>query len=84
MGLSLARGTHMIVTEPVWTPGKLDQVIGRTYRLPQDKTVHIWHMKAHPSEIDQLVLDRQGQKVHFVRQLLSAITGQADTESGLY
>ncbi|KAF5529344.1 global transactivator [Fusarium phyllophilum] len=81
MGLNLARGTHMIIAEPPWTPGKLDQVIGRTYRLPQDKQVHIWHMRAHPSEIDQFVLDRQSQKVHFVRQLLSAIAGEADTKA---
>ncbi|KAG5770072.1 hypothetical protein H9Q72_002897 [Fusarium xylarioides] len=81
MGLNLARGTHMIIAEPPWTPGKLDQVIGRTHRLPQDKQVHIWHMRAHPSEIDQFVLDRQAQKVHFVRQLLFAIAGEADTKA---
>ncbi|KAF5595721.1 global transactivator [Fusarium subglutinans] len=80
-GLNLARGTHMIITESSWTPRKLDQVIGRTYRLPQDKTVHIWHMIAHPSKIDMFVLDRQAQKVHFVRQLLSAFTGEADTKA---
>ncbi|KAF5723153.1 global transactivator [Fusarium mundagurra] len=81
VGLNLARGLHMIIAEPPWTPGKIDQVIERTYRLPQDKQVHIWHMRAHPSEIDQFVLDRQAQKVHFVRQLLFAITGEADTKA---
>ncbi|KAF4438907.1 global transactivator [Fusarium acutatum] len=76
-GLNLARATHIIITEPFWTPGKLDQVIWRAHRLPQDKTVHIWHMKAHPSEIGLFVMDRQAQKVHFVNQLLSAIAGEA-------
>ncbi|QGI61974.1 hypothetical protein CEK26_005938 [Fusarium fujikuroi] len=78
VGLNLARGTHMVITEPCWTPGKIDQVIGRAHRLPQEKPVHIWHMRAHPSEIDLFVLNRQAQKVHFVRQLLHAVTGEAD------
>ncbi|VZH88017.1 unnamed protein product [Fusarium fujikuroi] len=81
VGLNLARGTHMVIAEPFWTPGKLDQVIGRTYRLPQNKPVHIWHMRAHPSEIDLFVMDRQAQKVHFVRQLLHAVAGEAGTKA---
>ncbi|KAF5577320.1 global transactivator [Fusarium pseudocircinatum] len=80
-GLNLARATQMTITESSWTSGKLGQVIERTYRLPQDKQVHIWHMRAHPSEIDQFILDRQAQKTHFVRQLLSAITGEANAKA---
>jgi hypothetical protein len=38
-------------------------------------------MVAHPSEIDQFVLDRQAQKIHFVRQLLLAITGEANAKA---
>ncbi|KAF5703387.1 global transactivator [Fusarium globosum] len=56
-------------------------VIGRAHRLPQEKKVHIWHMRAHPSEIDLFVLNRQAQKVHFVRQLLHAATGEADIKA---
>ncbi|SCV26253.1 uncharacterized protein FFB14_00973 [Fusarium fujikuroi] len=77
LGLNLARATH-INTEPFWTLWKLNQIIRRARWLPQDKTVHIWHMRAHPSEIDLFVLNRQAQKVHFVRQLLHAVTGEAD------
>ncbi|CVK93078.1 hypothetical protein FPRO06_02794 [Fusarium proliferatum] len=57
VGLNLARATH-INTEPFWTLWKLNQVIRRARWLPQDKTVHIWHMRAHPSEIDLFVLNR--------------------------
>ncbi|KAF5620395.1 global transactivator [Fusarium tjaetaba] len=81
VGLNLARGSHMVIAEPPWEPGKMDQVIGRTYRLPQEKEVHVWHMIAHPSEIDQFVLDRQARKTHFVRHLLAAVTGEADTKA---
>ncbi|CVK89409.1 uncharacterized protein FMAN_04332 [Fusarium mangiferae] len=55
VGLNLARGTHMVITEPCWTPGKIDQVIGRAHRLPQEKKVHIWHIKTHPSEVEQVI-----------------------------
>jgi hypothetical protein len=39
--LNLARATYVIITEPFRTPGTLQQVIERAYRLPQEKTVHV-------------------------------------------
>ncbi|KAH7267008.1 P-loop containing nucleoside triphosphate hydrolase protein [Fusarium redolens] len=41
LSLNLARATYVIITEPFRTPGTLQQVIERAYRLPQEKTVHV-------------------------------------------
>lgn len=40
-GLNVAGASHIIISEPFWTPTLKEQVAGRAHRMPQDKEVHI-------------------------------------------
>ncbi|RGP64551.1 DNA repair rad5 [Fusarium sporotrichioides] len=53
-GLNLHGGSHVIITEKVWSPGLEKQVIERAARLPQEKHVHVYHTHAK-SAVDELI-----------------------------
>ncbi|KPM35558.1 hypothetical protein AK830_g11021 [Neonectria ditissima] len=51
-GLNLAGASHIIISEPFWTAGLEEHVIGRAHRMPQDKPVHVYKFLAELSDID--------------------------------
>ncbi|KPM36937.1 hypothetical protein AK830_g9629 [Neonectria ditissima] len=51
-GLNIIGASHIIISEPFWTPGERVQVEGRPYRLGQKRVVHCWDMVGDLSSID--------------------------------
>ncbi|EEU46508.1 uncharacterized protein NECHADRAFT_106052 [Fusarium vanettenii 77-13-4] len=67
-GLNLAGGCHVILCEPWWTPGLVEQVIGRANRMPQQKQVQVYKVTAAMSSIDTLIQEKLAKKQEFIDQ----------------
>ena len=52
-GLNITGASHLIICEPLWSPGQVEQAIGRVYRMPQKRNVIIYHVVASESDIDR-------------------------------
>ncbi|KAH8885318.1 hypothetical protein GQ53DRAFT_878691, partial [Thozetella sp. PMI_491] len=61
-GLNLQGANHIIIAAPGWTPGGENQIIGRSHRMGQENTVHVYKIIAAESRIDIHMRNSQGQK----------------------
>ncbi|EXL76901.1 hypothetical protein FOPG_08399 [Fusarium oxysporum f. sp. conglutinans race 2 54008] len=79
VGLILVEASHLIITEPFWAPGREEQVIERTHRLPQKREVHVCRVVSHPSMVDELVNDsRSSQLGQIHKDLYGVLIGKDD------
>lgn len=53
-GLNITRATHLIICEPLWTPGLQEQLMGRFYRLGQQYETYAYHLIAKAWRINGL------------------------------
>ncbi|EGU79803.1 hypothetical protein FOXB_09662 [Fusarium oxysporum f. sp. conglutinans Fo5176] len=77
--LEIKEASHLIITEPFWAPGREEQVIERTHRLPQKREVHVCRVVSHPSMVDELVNDsRSSQLGQIHKDLYGVLIGKDD------
>ena len=72
-GLNIAGASHVIICEPVWSPGLEEQIIGRAHRIRQTKTVYVYRVSSEQSVIDNYVEGIAQNKTGLLDEILCVL-----------
>lgn len=72
-GLNITGANHLIICEPSWSPGSLEQLVGRVNRMPQEKVVYIYDVFAELSAIDTMMRESVKGKKDVRRDLMAPL-----------
>ncbi|KAI1647842.1 P-loop containing nucleoside triphosphate hydrolase protein [Daldinia loculata] len=61
-GLNITGANHLLISEPLWSPGQEEQIKGRVYRMGQRKPVTVYHLYAEDSRIDTAIRSANREK----------------------
>jgi hypothetical protein len=78
-GLNITGASHLLICEPMWSPGQIEQIIGRIYGMGQDKHVVVYLFWAPLSLVDVKILDGTIRTAGVQQDLMKAIH-RKDTE----
>ncbi|KAK3401535.1 P-loop containing nucleoside triphosphate hydrolase protein, partial [Sordaria brevicollis] len=72
IGINVTGASDLIICEPYWAPGLRDQIIGRIWRMGQERSVRIWDILTD-SAIDDLIISRTKSKTEVKAKLLKNV-----------
>lgn len=75
-GLNITAANHLILCEPLWSPGQEEQIKGRVHRMPQLKTVTVYHLVAEYSAVDKMMQTAMEAKYEVQQDLMFPLVRQ--------
>lgn len=68
VGLSFTRGTNGIVVELGWSPGEMEQIESRLYRMGQKNAVNFWYLVAQGT-IEESIIELLNRKLEVIQSI---------------
>ena len=78
--MNITGASRIIMCEPEWAPGEETQIVGRAYRMGQEKRVHLYRMHAALSAIDLMMRLALKKKIEIKEDLMFTLARKDDQD----